>query len=258
MNKVKFVTLSVALLGVAATSNAAIFSNFEPSTYTANATVDGVDGWIVYSGSPPRSKVTPSTDYDLGTPVTLALDGAQSLHQYSSSTKRTWNGLFTAGYIADGLEVSWLQQKDDLGRSAFAISYDVAGNLTPVEMQFDASGNIKLYAPDSGLVDSGIDYLADKTYRMTMKLDFSANTMTGTAQNLTDSGPVVSLGSVYYGNAFETSLIAAGELGGLLTREQDGVRVFLDKIEVNNAAVPEPGAVVLIGLAGTALLRRRS
>lgn len=259
MNTVKSVTLSVALLGMTAMSQAAVFSNFEPSTYTAGATVDGQDGWTVYTGTVHRSRVTPSTDYDTSGSITLALDGTQSLHQYFSGSKRLWNGLYTAGYIADGLEISWLQQKDDFGRSALAISPDVAGDGTPVEMQFDAAGNIKLLAPNSGLVDSGIDYLLDKTYRFTMKLDFALNTMTGTAENLTDSGPVVGLGSVSYDNAFETALIAAGEAnGGLVTREQDGARVFLDTILVNNASVPEPGATALIALAGIALRRRRS
>ena len=41
---------------------------------------------------------------------------------------------------------------------------------------------IKIIAPDSGTVDSGVDYLANKTYRMTMTLDFDNSSMTATAQ----------------------------------------------------------------------------
>ena len=124
---------------------------------------------------------------------------------------------------------------------------------TPVEIQFDGSGNIFAVAPNTGVLDSGVDYLIDKTYRMTMTLDFVNNNMTATAQTLTDGGPVVNLGTVNYDNAFETNLVNNGALGGIIMRDQDGTAVVYDDLQV----IPEAAMLGLFALGAPLYLSRK-
>lgn len=250
----KLVVLAATVMSLISTasSRGVTFSDFESPTYTSGTSFIGVDGWVVLSGTASRARVTPTTNPDDLSFWPIVLEGSQSAFVNADWVGRTWNGL--ESYVGDGLRISWLVRKDAFSRADMYMTYDVAGFITPVGVLLDASGNIKMLAPDSGTVDSGFDYLTNKTYRMTMELVFSANTMTATAQNLTDGGPVVSLGSVFYGNAFEASLVAAGANGGLIMNERDGLPTIYDDIQV----VPEPSSALLLTLGGLLFIRRRT
>jgi hypothetical protein len=256
MNRINLIALgALSVCGVAVSSNAATFSDFEAPTYTANTTFAGVDGWAMYAGSPARAKVTPAVDDDVPAPVPTVLEGAQSGFLKGSQVTRTWNGL--ESLVSDGVEVSWLMRATALTRTEVYLSDNPVGGNTPVGFVLDAAGNIKIIAPDSGTVDSGLDYLANKTYRMTMTLDFDNSSMTATAQNITDGGPVVGLGTIFHNNAFESSLVTAGANGGLFLVERDGNIVVFDDFDVSNPQIPEPGTAALSGLSVCVLLRRR-
>jgi hypothetical protein len=244
----------VIFLTVAASSQGATFSDFESPTYTADTSFSGVDGWSVFAGSTFRARVSPTTDPDDLSVDTTVLEAAQSGWVKSVQPYRLWNGV--ENFVGDGLQISWLMQPTALTRTELYMSDNPGIGNTPVGMVLDAAGNIKIQAQDSGLVDTGFDYLANKTYRMLLLFDFTAKTMRATAENVTDAGPVINLGSVFMSAAFTTpaSIATIKSTGGLYLVERDGNVTYFDDIQV----VPEPSSALLLVLAGLVWMRRRT
>lgn len=180
------------------------------------------------------------------------LEGAQSGWLKAVQPYRLWNGV--ENFVGDGLQISWLMQPTALTRTELYMSDNPGIGNTPIGVLLDASGNIKIQAQDSGIVDTGFDYLPNKTYRMLMLFDFTAKTMRATAENLTDSGPAINLGTVFMSAAFTTpaSINTIKTTGGLYLVERDGNVVFFDDIQV----VPEPSSALLLGLACLVWWRR--
>jgi len=247
------VALTGVSLVVANTSQGLIFSDFESPTYTADTSFSGVDGWAVFAGSTFRARVSPTTDPDDLSVDTTVLEGAQSGWVKAVQPYRGWNGL--QSFVGDGLQISWLMQPTALTRTELYMSDNPAIGNTPIGMILDASGNIKIQAQDSGLVDTGFDYLANKTYRMLMLFDFTGKTMRATAENLTDGGPVINLGSVNMSAAFVTpaSINTIKSTGGLYLVERDGNVTFFDDIQI----VPEPTELAWLGFGMLAVWGQR-
>ena len=254
MNETRYIMLAAgAVLLTVTTSHGTVFSDFEPPTYTADPGVagqlGGQDGWTTVIGSPARGRVTPTFDADLGATVSTVLDGSQSAYVKSAvHAGRGWNGL--ESYVQDGLEISWLMQVAGVTRAEVYLSPDVAGVSTPIGLQFQSDGDIIAATPNSGFVDTGENYLIDKTYRMTMLVDFTVGTVAFTSQNLTDGGGVIDLGT---GNTGAISPLDYQDGGGLLFLERDGVHMFFDTIEV----IPEPSMAMLLAMGGLAVFWRR-
>ena len=217
-----------ACLLSAATSWGALFSNFEPPAYTNDTTYVGVDGWRLFVGSSARATVSPFTDLDTLTSYTTVLEGAQSGVVKGTQVTRGWNGL--ESLLVDGVEITWLMEATDLTRTEVFMSDDIAVGSSILGIILDEFGNIKSTAPNSGTVDSGFDYLTNRTYSMSLTLDFTLGTMTATAQNLTDAGPVLDLGTL---NTGALNIFDIKTNGGLYVIERDGVNVFYDSFSVS-------------------------
>jgi len=238
MNKARYIMLAaVAVLLAVATTHGVIFSDFESPTYTAGSELNGPDGWATSIGTAPRGRVTPTVDPDLGPPpIATVLAGSQSVYVKSAvHAVREWNGLEI--YVQDDLEISWLMRVGGLTRTEFYLSPDVAALSTPIGVIFDAAGNIRRLTPNSGNVDTGENYLLDKTYRMTMRVDFTGETVAFTSRNLTDGGGVIDLGTGVTGSISSNDFQVGG---GLILLERDGFHAFYDSIELSNNNVPLP------------------
>lgn len=237
MNEARTIMVAaVAALVTVTTSRGVIFSDFEAPTYTAGVELGGQDGWTTVIGSPARGRVTPTHDADLGTTVSTVLDGSQSAYVKSAvHAGREWNGL--ESFVQDGLEISWLMQVSGLTRAEVYLTPDVVGVSTPIGVLFDAAGNIRMQTPNTGNVDTGDDYLLDKTYRFTMAVNFTVGTVAFSGQNVTDGGSVIAYGTGNTG-AISTNDYQVG--GGLLFLERDGAHFFFDTIEVSNANIQPP------------------
>jgi len=253
MKKAQTIMLTaVAVSLTVTTSQGAIFSDFESPTYTAasDATgeLGGKDNWVTAIGSLSRARVTPTYDADIAANITTVLDGSQSMYLKGTQAYRGWNGL--ESFVQDGLEISWLMQVDAATRAELYLSPDVAGLSTPIGLQFQNDGDIIAATPNSGFVDTGENYIVDKTYRFTMLVDFTNGTVDFTGQNVTDGGGVINLGT---GNTGSISPVDYATGGGLYLVERDSKRAFFDTIEV----VPEPGTAMLLAMGGLAVLWRR-
>jgi hypothetical protein len=215
-------------------AHGAVFSDFESPTFTADTELNGQGGWTTTIGSPVRGRVTPAFDADLAQNINTVLDGSQSVYVKSAvHAVREWNGL--ESYVGDGLEISWLMQVDGLTRTEMYLSPDVAGLFTPIGVKFQSDGDIIAATPNSGFVDTGEDYLADKTYKFTMRVDFTAGTVAFSGRNLTDGGGVIDLGT---GNTGSISSNDYQSGGGLIFLERDGAHAFYDSIELSNTNLP--------------------
>ena len=250
MNKAQIIMLAaVGVSLMVGTSQGTIFSDFEAPTFTADTPLNGQGGWTTTIGSPARGRITPAFDADLAANVNTVLDGSQSVYVKSAvHAARGWNGL--ESFVNDGLEISWLMQVDATTRTEFYLSPDIVGLSTPIGMLFDSAGNIRVQTPNSGNVDTGEDYLLDKTYRFTMLVDFTGGTVAFTGQNVSDAGPVNDYPT---GNTGAISPVDYQTGGGLLFLERDGAHAFFDTIEV----VPEPSTALLLALGGLAVLLRK-
>jgi hypothetical protein len=238
-------------LACAAASRAATITNFEPSTYTANTSYSGVDSWVTFAGTGARTNVTPFFDADLGANDNTVLSGQQSGSQKGEQTYRDWNG--HQALIVDGVEITWLMRNSALSRTEVYVSDNIVGVSTPVGIVLNAAGDIKTQQPNSGLVDLGVNYVVDKTYRYSLTFDFTGQTMTATVENITDAGPVVDLGT---GNTGALNLANIQNQGGLVVVERDGVRMYVDDFEITDA-IPEPASMGLLMIGGVMLLGRR-
>lgn len=235
MTKARYLMQAVGAAWLALpAAQGAVFSDFEAPTYVADAELNGQDGWATSIGSAARGRVTPAFDADLGSTVSTVLDGAQSVYVKSAvHAVREWNGL--ESHVGDGLEISWLMQAAGLTRTEFYLSPDVAGLATPIGVLFKADGGIIRLTPSSGFVDTTANYLADKTYKLTMLVDFTAGTVAFTSRNLTDGGGVIDLGTGVTGSISSNDYQMGG---GLLLIERDGVHAFYDSIELSNTNLP--------------------
>jgi hypothetical protein len=241
-------------LACPATSRAGNITNFEPSTYTAGTSYNGVDGWVTFSGTGNRSNVTPFYDADSGLQDNTVIAGTQSGSQKGEQTYRDWNG--QQSLIGDGVEITWLMQNSGLSRTEVSVSDNILGQSSPLGIVLNAAGDIKMLTPNTGLFDAGHDYLIDKTYRYSLTIDFTGQTMTATTQNITDGGAVLALGT---GNTGALNLANFQNQGGMIVVERDGLRMYVDNFAITDppAPVPEPATIGLMMLGGTALLRRR-
>jgi len=250
MKEAKIIMLAAATVSLTvATSHGTIFSDFEAPTFTADTELNGQGGWTTTIGSPARGRVTPAFDADLAQNINTVLDGSQSVYVKSAvHAARGWNGLESS--VNDGLVISFLMQVDANTRTELYLSPDIVGLSTPIGVLFDGAGNIRVQTPNSGNVDTGENYLLDKTYRFTMSVDFTGGTVAFTGQNVTDGGPVNNYPT---GNTGAIDPIDYQTGGGLLFLERDGAHAFYDTITV----VPEPATALLLALGGLTMLGRR-
>jgi hypothetical protein len=124
-----------------------------------------------------------------------------------------------------------------------------------------ATGELVRFDPINGFQTFTDDAtLAVNTYALlTLQLNFTAHTYTETV-----SGPVSDTFSGSFPNSI-TSFYAAymeGEstegTGPNQTGDPTSATAFFDNYQINDAAVPEPGSLALLGLSGMALLGRRT
>lgn len=238
--------LAVMSLVVATASQAVLLSDFESPIYTAGATFTNVDGWNQPAFAPGIGKGFATPDPGNSGYTGPALDGAQS-GVFLQYLQHPWGSLQNL-VVTNSLQVTWLMNLPyGYSRSGIYLSTDFAAGATTLGIYFDSLGNIRAYAPDSGDVDTGLNYETNKTYRLSMWFDFAAHQMVGYAQNVTDSGPMINLGTYATGTINLTNL----RNNGLFVRASDAYTLF-DDIQV----VPEPTSALLLALGGLLLHRR--
>jgi hypothetical protein len=154
-----------------------------------------------------------------------------------------------------------MDRLDSFGVSAFYLFSDIPNGLTPAGIEWDGSGNIKMFGgPGSGVsFDTGFDYTTNKVFHMSMTFDFTAYTFSATAENVTDSGPVWNLGTRPMANPVQTiQFIQANGGLGLNSGSPSGSFTVFDDIQLQiPEVVPEPSALLLLSLSGLLLRRRR-
>jgi len=253
---------SVFLAGTAV-SNAAVISNFEAPTYTADQDVvsasggvRGVDGWGAIGWASGSGVVTPYTSGGFVPPAYPILEGSQSFFLVSGATyNRGWGS--AASEVADGASVSALVRiGDPYSTAGRTVSFDI----TPVISGFGTLAGIRLNTGTHTFSLAGtnpsalnVGYLDQTTYKLEMVLDFTNKQINACATDITNSGPQVSLGtSGFNDNTVTASYLAAN--GGVMIGK-NGSYVFFDDFQVN--AIPEPAALSLLGFGGLMMLRRR-
>jgi hypothetical protein len=253
---------AVSLL-CAATSQGAIFSNFEPPTYTANTVVTNFDGWT--GGG--NAVVTP---YPAGEPYGSAvLEGTQSLWMLIDFERRSWSNSVIPSLInTNDTYVSWLMERPKgFGRSLLYLWDIPAGVNTPAGLGMGTNGNFEVFGKDVGtslaVSDTGVGYDTNKVYRLGMLFDFTNNTFTAFSENVTDSGPRLNMGTylTYHVGSWDINSLRTN--GGLWLQDYNTTATLpltasiWDDIQV----VPEPTSLLLVvlgGLPASLTSRRRS
>jgi hypothetical protein len=247
--------LTATAMLVAAGPASAAFIDFEPPIYTADATVQGQDGWTNGFASP-NSKITPATE----TGVVLA--GQQSLAVTHTGLYRRAVNL-PAGPLPEEITVSYLHRVDATADGtrygAFYLSHNFSATATPmgVEAYVTNAGNPGFftlfgvpYTPSSVPAEIGDTYLVE------MVIDFGAPTPTfeGFATNLTDTGPRLSLGTRSSFAALSAADIFQNTNGGIYAGNGNATAAYFDDIDI---VIPEPASLGLVALGGLVMMSRR-
>lgn len=255
MRKLQSWLACVALFCAAgvASSHAAIFSDFEPPTYTSNTVINGVDGWTGTG----NAVVTP---YGFGeTYGSGVLEGTQSLWMLIDYERRLWSNSVIPDLInTNSTEISWLLSRPTgFGRSMLYLWDSLSAANTPAGLGMGTNGNFEVYA--SGATDTGVSYQTNKTYRLGMVFDFTNNTFLAYAENVTDSGPRQYLGTYQTLHVGAWNLTDLRNGGGIWLWDYNTTAVLpltasvWDDIQV----VPEPGVVTLLLVTAACFRRRR-
>lgn len=247
MKQINQVISGLALLcwGAVIPAQAALFSNFEPPTYTAGTSFDGVDGW---SGSA-STRVTPLPGYP------QVLEGTQSAWLANANARRAWNNEVKPFIVTNGTYISALVSVVDHYESTeMYFSDNLSISSTPAGLILGGDGTFRVFSPTvGGEASTGVAYNADDTYRIGMLLDMAANTFSAFQQNVTAGAPLSYLGTFsMYGGPKDTTFVANN--GGLWLFERNGTTAAIwDDIQV----IPEPSAAVLLAMGGLMWWRRR-
>jgi hypothetical protein len=250
---------AVFLLGAgslfAASAAEAAFVDFEPPAYTADASVQGQDGWTAGYASP-TGVITPATE------TSVVLAGDQSLAVTHTGLYRRAVNL-PAGPLPEVITVSYLHRVDATADStrygAFYVSHSFTSVATPmgVEAYTTNSGNPGFftlfgtpYTPSSVPVEIGDTYLVE------MVIDFGTPTPTfeGFATNLTDGGPRLSLGTRSSFAATTAADIFQNTNGGIYVGNGNAAAAYFDDIDI---LIPEPASIALLVMGGLGVGRRR-
>jgi hypothetical protein len=235
----------------------AIFSGFEPPTYSSNTVVTGVDGWTGNG----NGVVTP---YGFGEAYGSAvLEGTQSLWMLIDTERRSWSNSIIPNLVnTNSTYVSWLMSRPKgFGRSILYLWDIPAGVNTPAGLGMGANGNFEVFGKDVGtslaVTDTGVAYDTNRVYRLGMLFDFTNNTFAAFAQDVTGGGPLSYLGTylTYHPGAWDINSIRTN--GGLWLQDFNPsplpfTAVVWDDIQV----VPEPSSFLLLALGGL-LFRRK-
>lgn len=226
-------------------AGAAVFSNFESPTYTANTTFDGVDGWF---GSA-NTRVTPLPGYP------QVLEGSQSAWLASTAARRAWNNEVKPFIVTNGTYLSALVSVVDHYESTeLYFSDNLAIGATPAGLILGGDGTFRVFSPTvGGEASTGVSYDADDTYRIGMLFDFAANTFSAFQQNVTEGAPLSYLGTyAMYGGPKDTTFVKNN--GGIFLFERSGTTAAIwDDIQV----IPEPSAAMLLAVALSLLARKK-
>jgi len=256
-SKTTALIVATAILQLVGTTQAAIFSNFEPPTYTSGLTINGVDGWTGNG----NEIVTP---YPAGDPYgSGVLEGTQSMWMLWDYAYRGWSNSAVAGLInTNSTYVSWLLDRPKgFGRSILYL-WDGPAFYTPAGLGMGTNGNFEVFGkdPDSlaAVTDSGVAYDTNKVYRLGMLFDFTNNTFAAFAQDVTDGGPLNYLGTYLTYHAGSWDINSLRNNGGLYIVDDKAGNFSLtasvwDDIQV----VPEPSSALLLTLGGLLFIRRR-
>ncbi len=270
--------LAAATIGVtivAQSASAAISIGFEPGEgYAAgafvNATVNSSNTAHPFTGNVQGWSTGTSTNTGTVIATTTSGDyvGGQAI-----STTTNGNGASYIGAIDLGLN-GFTSITFDVGTqpgatvgqaSAYVGGYHDAND----DSQFTQNAEI---GPSGGIINgqlgiraanygssslSGVSATAGEFYRITVGLDFSTNTITLDAVNLSQGSVAVDLNGVAEGNTF--SVTDAAYFAGVNPSDYAGVvaRVSGFGVVDNINVVPEPAAAVLGGLGALMMLRRR-
>lgn len=248
----KWIVLMAAVAGagllVTSDATALTFADFESPTYTMDTDISGVDSWSEYGGTS-GGLVTPGTT---GYPALL---GSQSFVAFGSG--RLYVRPFVAPMVlTNDTEISWLfWQEGSAGvgnpGNNFVYLGDSVGGASPIAGVGGAPTDTFKLVGVGADTDSGVTLLRQKTYRLSMVLDFDNQEFDAYAENLTDSGPRTFLGT----KGFALPLAAGPTTGAapILGFTKTGGSAFVvDDFMV----IPEPTSVALAGLGALFIARR--
>lgn len=259
----------VSILGLAsASASAALVSNFEAPTFTAGASVSGIDNWNVAAS---YGYITPGAPinrgYQIPTPAygDVVLQGSQSLQAEGNAawiTKR----ITSDPDLGDGATLSYLTQIwGDSGTADVSLTHNVGGS-TPVGVSAAAGGNFSTFG-GSTTPDVSVPVINGKTYLVEMVTDFTAGNIQAYVTNVTDSGPRQHIGFATFATPFTTAQVFAS--GGLFLAsnvegpnnrpnaqpgDYSGV-VYYDSFNIA-PAVPEPASLSMLTLGALTMFRR--
>lgn len=251
----------VWLMITVSNASALLFADFEEPTYTNGTSFLGVDGWGSFWAGP--GKITPDGG-DTG--VNTVLEGSQSAVLIGQAVYRTWGSAGTGiqNLISNNFALSFLIRQESLGTANIALGYNAPNGSTIAYLGFE-SGTI--WAHSQAQINTGYTYDLNKTLFARMEFDFAATNYTVIVQNVTDAGPLTTLGTYELVNSvydFRLGQLQDPTKGGLvISSHQDfGSPVtIIDDIQIESVvAVPEPTTVSLVALGGLAAMawRRRT
>ncbi len=251
---------SVALLGGAASSAQAIVtysSSFEAPTYTSGASVGGVDGWVLGSGSGVSQTVSAAQHNGAGT---------QSLFFDNSSTNASFYSVYHplgtfAGtiltmsvdlYISSANTASRLDEVEfstgTLGGGVLGVSIDGGGNI------FAGKTWSALYS-GTALATAPAGTFANRWLTATLTLNTS--TAAGTVTLSGFGGTTTSYTTSFTGITTPTNV----NLGTDYEGASGTGTTYYDNVVISTSAVPEPSTaaacLLAFGVLGVVIRRRQ-
>jgi len=246
----------ISLIALQSSSASVLISDFEPPTYTNNATFIGVDFWATpFGGTPPEFKVTPDTDG--GSNFVIA--GTQSAVVQSSGF--AYKSFANAGVTSTDMGgVSWLQGgaatlRDDGAIQGIYIAEALNG-LTPFGIfGRNVGGDVNIWVlggNPGAFFDTGIEYVTgggasalNQVYEFSLTFNFTTSQMSSWYRDVTGGGSMTSLFAPLDFNPLLTSSVLASDYGVLLRNFNVSAAGF-----DNIAVIPEPSTGVLLCLGG--------
>ncbi len=222
-------------LGLAASAQGIVISNFEPPTYTAGEHLNsGEGGWVRFGSV--DGAVTPDVVSGYTYP---SLEGSQSFALFTNAGGYGHNWGAGASQVADGAVVSWLmwtETNTGSGGGEVYLADNINAGSTPAGIQLDeATGTVQLFGAGN-FTNSGVPFNYHVNYKLEMDLDFTLDQYTAYITDVTHGGPRTVLGTKPFYMALDASTVAA--TGGMFLGKYSGSPYMVDDLRI---VLPQDG-----------------